>query len=419
MAKKKFSQWKMPQPWRVMVDLAFSQKIASDLSSLVWDHLRTFTMKNNLATPVYMGSQKELAPEDRNRPQMLEIRLVAKMNRLQSQRRIQALAEIAHAFHQADIPMLSFKGPLLSEELYGSPEIRNSCDLDILVAEERLLESCQLLQKLEYEEVLSVWEKTPKRRAFHQRSKQQMHRIFRKDGVTVELHWRISYRYSISFDTLYQTRRCRSLLGQPVDTLSHSENLCYLIAHGAGHGFRQLRWLIEIYLLLKKEDFALSSLYAQMRERGVGMLLLETLLLLYRLPGFSMPDKLCIQSGEKTILFFQRQGEKTLVFWQSEVTGELHHARKLAAIAISLLRRNDSREGLDGRMYQQCLPILENQPGFFRSLFAPCTSELEWLDLPDFLFFLYYILRPIHFFLGRIQRKSRHRAKSSKNGEKS
>lgn len=406
MAQKTLPPMDMPGAWQTMVALALNQPVTTDLSSCDWDSLRTFTVKNNLATLVHLGMQQHFPPEYRQQPKMIEIRLLSKMNRIQSQERVHALLQIAETFQQADIPMLSFKGPVLADELYGDPTLRNSCDLDILVAEETLPLACRCLQALGYEAQPSLWDKTPKRRALRQRRDQQMHRVFRKDGVMVELHWRIGYRFAVPFAALWDTRRSVSLMDQPIDTLNDSENLCYLITHGAGHGFRQLRWLLEIYTLLERTQFQLSELYAQMHRRGVGMLLIETLLLFYRLPGFAMPENLVIERNGQTLLRFRKDGARTAVSWQRDAAQDLHRALHLVRAVHPLLKRTNPEEGLDGKIYQRLLPTLGNRPPFLVSLLEPRAAELEWIDLPDRWFFLYYLLRPVHFLVRKRQKKS-------------
>lgn len=414
MPKKKLAPMEMPPMWQEMVALAQSRSIVSPPSSWDWETFRTLTIKNNLVSLTYQGAQENLPPEYGNQPRIIELRLLSKMNRLQSRARIWALAEIARYFQESEIPMLSFKGPLLSLELYGDPEMRNSCDLDILVAEENLERACICLQTLGYVRQYSVWDTTPKRRVLRQKRGNQMHLLFSKAGIAVELHWRICYRFQMPFETLWASRRCFSLLDQPVYTLGSQENLCYLITHGAGHGFRQLRWLIEIHTLLEKEDFSVSSLYTRMKQRGVAMVLLETLMLLYQLPGFSMPDGLCIP--EDTIEF-QKTEKNVTVSWGRGADKDLRRAQALVKAVYPLLRRTNPEEGLDGRFYKHLMPTLGHRPPFLLSLFAPDTAELEWLDLPDNWFFLYYLLRPVSFLHGRRAKRHPSTPKATKNGD--
>lgn len=395
-----------------MVDLALNQKAEMDYSSCDWDLFKTFTVKNNLASMVNAGAQRSMPAEFRNHPRIIELRLQSKMQRLHSRSQLQALAQIAAAFKRANIPMLSFKGPTLSMELYSDPCMRNSCDLDILVEEAKMADACACLRSLGFQRQNSIWDQSPRRQKLHSRHNPQMHHVFQANGVMVELHWRICYRFEVAFETLWQSRRAYTLLAQPVCTLSQPENLCYLITHAAGHGFRQLRWLLEVYTLMQKEFFQISDLYALMHERGVAMLLLETLLLFYRLPVFSMPERLCIKAEGETVIEFMRKGEKTHVRWQQKAKQEMSGAQKLVKAVYPLLRRNNPEEGLDGRIYKRLLPTLERRTSLILTLLEPRSDDLEWINLPDKFFFLYYCLRPIRFLM-RIGKKKRKPASAS------
>lgn len=404
----------MEPAWQVMVSLALDQPVAARLLPCDWEGVKEFTLKNNLAVLVHAGVQHQLPPEYRNQPRMIEIRLLSKLQRLQSQNQAAALGELLEAFQEAEIPVLSFKGPLLSQELYGDASMRNSCDLDILVDGRDLSRACRCLQNIGYETRETIWDSTPKRQKVYRRRNPQMHRVFRRREITVELHWRICYRFDVPFQTLWETRQQAAVSGHQANVLSPEENLCYLITHGAGHGYRQLRWLLEIYTLLEREHFEVSQLYAKMKQRGVALLLLETLLLLYRLSCFEMPG-MTIRERETPLLVLERRGTQTVLTWKSSEKREVEKANRLVTAVIPLLRRNNPAEGLDGRIYKRLLPVLEKRTPFLLTLLEPCTADLEWVDLPDNLFFLYYFLRPVHFLL-RAGRKKRSTA--TENGGK-
>lgn len=392
MRRMTLTQWNMPQPWRDMVALAQGSAPEPDCP---WEQLRYLAVKNNLVIPVSRGVEGLGNPTLRQNPRLIELRLLARMQRSHGEKLGLALRELAEGF--GTLPFLSLKGPLLAMELYGDPCARNSCDLDILVAPERVKEAVDALTAMGYRERTTPWDKTPKRKAWQERRQESMHRVFCRDGVTVELHWRLCYRYEASFESLWESRRVRTWQGSRVCVLGKQEELCYLITHAAGHGYRQLRWLLELWDYLQREDFPVSELYAAMNARGVGMLLLETLLLLYRLPGFPMPRELTIGEPEKPLLTFRRNAGKVTLTWEPELGKDIRQARRLVAAVLPLLRRSTPEEGLDGRYYRHLLPTLGKKRPWLLSLWEPITQELTWLDLPDRLFFLYFPLRPIHF----------------------
>ena len=380
----------MPKEWRLMAGLALNKPVDHLIDGIDWKLFQTFTFRNNLSALV-TAHAGELLPSQRSNPRLIEIRLQTKMQRQLRQQQMAALASIARAFEQEQIPMLSFKGPLLAIELYGSPELRTSCDLDILVDEPMHDKACACLERMGFVEEDSVWNRTPRRRAYHESHQEEMHRVYSCGGITVELHWRICYRFVEPFSGLWDRREERMLLGQKVCTLGHRDNICYLITHGAGHAYRQLRWLLDIYEFLKKEDFTISALYAEMKARGVGMLLLETLLLLYRLPGFDMPDLLSEDFS------MERTPDGLRLRWESGMDQDVSMAEKLVQAACPLILRNSREEGMDGRVYKQLLPTQGQKRMFILTWFDLRSEDLEWVDLPDKWFFLYYLIRPVHF----------------------
>ena len=389
MKQKTYGMLDMPREWQIMTQLALDQSVGELTDDCDWKLFQTYTFRNNLAALVTAHAETQL-PTQRYNPRMIEIRLQSKMQRSLCQMQMEALASIAGEFEKAGIPMISFKGPLLAIDLYGRPEMRASCDLDILVDMENLSQACGCLESLGFREQDSIWNTTRRRRAYSERRDEEMHRIYSRGGITVELHWRICYRFAEPFSDLWERSQERTLLDQTIHILGQTDNLCYLITHGAGHGFRQLRWLLDIFELIKKEDFPIPQLYRAMKDRGVAMLLLETLLLLYRLPGFDMPD------WAAETLAMERTGDGVSVRWSREADQDLRKAEQLVQAVHPLLIRNNPEEGLDGRRYRHMLPTLGKKPIFLLSLFEPRAEDIEWVNLPDRWFFLYYLVRPVH-----------------------
>ena len=65
---------------------------------------------------------------------------------------------------------------------------------------------------------------------------------------------------------------------------------------------------------------------------------------------------------------------------------------------------------MDGRVYRQLLPTLGKKRMFILTWFDLRSEDLEWVDLPDRWFFLYYLIRPVHFLwritVGRKKKRS-------------
>lgn len=307
--------------------------------------------------------------------------------RLIAMQQIQHLAMIAKAFAANGIPLLSLKGPLLAMQIYGDPSLRFSRDLDLLVAEEQLEKACECLRDLGYVEEITIYNKTPLRRKLKEADGEEMHRVFLKGNICIELHWRISFRTEESFENLWINRKEARLLGQTVYTLGETDNVSYLISHAAGHGFHRLRWLLDIYELYHQNDFFWEEIWKYIRSGKA--LLIETAIVLARIPTFGIIhlsiDSFCIDRRECGVS----------VSCSKEINADVRKGIALSDAVYPILVNPSIANGLAGRKYQRMLPTLGRKHSILE-VFRPSRADLELIDLPDSLYFLYYIIRPFH-----------------------
>ncbi|MBX9634533.1 MAG: nucleotidyltransferase family protein [Magnetospirillum sp.] len=176
------------------------------------------------------------------------------------------VVRMAAAFRQAGVEALFLKGPVLSQRLYGRPEVRGSGDVDVLVRPEHV-ERARL--------VLSALDVVVERDAGTGLNRFVYHEDGFRDartGIWVELHRRLSanpYAVPLDFDALWQARSHVSIVGEAVAVLSTGHEALFLIVHGAGHGWQRLRWLTDMAVLLRSPDALAESMGA---AAAVGMM---------------------------------------------------------------------------------------------------------------------------------------------------
>jgi hypothetical protein len=123
------------------------------------------------------------------------LRQIYHQNSLNNLRIDSALAEIIHAFDNANLEALVFKGPAFSHHLYPDPSLRPIADIDILVRSAQYDSCRQVLIELGF-----VAKSNRFRSSKHVYSQDV---FFRSTGQTVdqvELHWR--------FDRFNRVSRC-------------------------------------------------------------------------------------------------------------------------------------------------------------------------------------------------------------------
>ena len=382
--------WELTPEQRLMLDIVLRRDPAVP-EGLDWEAFDASVRKHRLQ-PLLIRGLKSMDRQALEQYPALK-RYLGMQNKysMESFHRLQALAQVNAALAEAGIRMISMKGPLLAMEAYGDPSLRTSRDLDVMVPEADLSRAGEVLEALGYVPEENLFRKTPLRRKFHNFVELEKHDVYARDDVVLELHWKDDYQSEDSFEELWDRRQEQLLLGQPIASLGAGDRYPALIVHAAEHGFHRLRWLLDLYELRKKPCFCWEKLWEQMSRQGTGSLLLETLIVMYRLDlpgledlvweGFRLSrtgEGICLGVGAQLDEDMTRAlalSEAVPPLWQEELKwGNELQKRYDRLLPVSLLRRT---------MWQVLLRVL-----------GPSKYELELVDLPDWLFWVYFIIRP-------------------------
>lgn len=152
------------------------------------------------------------------------------------------------------VDLIAFKGLVLASQVYGNFASRGSGDLDVLVPEHSLEVAWHALiddgwvADASHPRPGPTWAWRHLVRNYHE---VPLHR----NGVTVDLHWRLSAASSRlpDFDDLWSRRETFTLGGAAVATMSRSDALVHSAMHAAKHDWSLLRSLVDVNLLLKAE----------------------------------------------------------------------------------------------------------------------------------------------------------------------
>lgn len=170
----------------------------------------------------------------------------------QSMRCLHQMAAIQHltqAFAAAGIRMLTLKGVVLSVQLHGTLTARQAGDMDLLIAPQKLWQADALLVKLGYKRQSA--EPTPRLKQAYARWAKDL--IYDGKGDHVELHQRLSenpWLLPFSMDKIWAERDNVKIAGRIYPTLNQRFMALYLAAHGAGHCWERLRWLLDLAQIL-------------------------------------------------------------------------------------------------------------------------------------------------------------------------
>lgn len=284
------------------------------------------------------------------------------------------MKQISHIFNEHDIKVLFLKGPIVAQQLYGDYSLRTSSDLDFLVPIDQLEASEELLLNLGYikedyiRTILNDWKWRHHHTTYYHAEK----------GIKVELHWRLHPGPGIepSFAQLWLRRNEWSINQTKLFGLGREDLLCFLISHGARHGWSRLRWLLDIHFVLTNE---------------LNWTVLHQLLRRYQLTHVA---------GQAIILCQE--------LFNTPISTEMHHyigkrANRLALDAYFYFNKMvelhseslDEDIALYHKRHLFALRSFRQKVIFLLSYLFPYPEDAELLPLPKMLHILYFPLRPI------------------------
>ena len=293
--------------------------------------------------------------------------------------RMRALLEILTLLEAYDVPVLSFKGPVLGTLAYGDVVMRPFGDLDLWIPREDAHRVRALLVSMGYEDP----REEPGDALQERLRKAKSYELIRSDDTLVELHWDFLHPMHGPFldpAEVWSRSVVSRVSGQSVRTLSPEDRVLYLCAHGSKHFWENLspvcdvaeslrahRDVLDWSLLLRRAE----TLRAE-RMLRVG-LLLATHLLDAQLPAF-----------------VRRQ------------IGQDAAAANLAEQALHRMSHGRTSEELtpdDARFHLKMREHLRDRLPYYRQLsrlaVEPTPKDRDWVELRPSLHFAYYLIRPI------------------------
>lgn len=170
---------------------------------------------------------------------------------LQSLEFLKHFIELIDLLNLHNISYINFKGPLLSQLIYGDPTVRYSNDIDILIDKNDMDEINQILLDAGYTFLNNMtWPDNKKQQGVLLNFMHHLGYWHREHGFMVEIHWSFSSMFPIRATALQEiisgNLQQENFYGRKLMTFSPEFNLLYLIFHGSKHAWQRLKWLVDI-----------------------------------------------------------------------------------------------------------------------------------------------------------------------------
>lgn len=256
--------------WAALIDLVDRHRVAP----LAWDGLQT--VRSHMPAPV---GQALRARAMRDRKASLQLAGV--------------LDILTRRLAQAGVDAISVKGPTLGVLAFGDISMRQSKDVDVLIAPGDLPTALATLQdggcrliapdKFETNQVLQLWSKLQK----------DLTLVHEPTGTIIELHWRLNNNPHLLPVSVTASRQSVTIGSAPHNTLAADDLLLYLCVHGAKHFWFRLKWLADVYALLRTaDDSTTRAFYDRAGQHGLHVPAGQMLVLLRAVFGLPVPDDL-------------------------------------------------------------------------------------------------------------------------------
>ena len=207
------------------------------------------------------------------------------------------LQKVLHAFNEAHIPLMLFKGPVLAYSVYPRAYMRTYHDIDGLIQPADLSRAHDLLTEMGY----TFYEEF-RANVINNKRTGYNYILEEKDswlGVMIELHTaphdsEIGTAFDI--DEIWANAQTIAVLGEPTLTMHPTDHLLYLCWHYRFHAFSRLLWLYDLVVFARTftdEDWA--TVVRKARHQRLATTLYYCLSWCRDLFGVAIPARVFVQ----------------------------------------------------------------------------------------------------------------------------
>ena len=277
------------------------------------------------------------------------------------------LIKLVNACREGGVQVVTYKGPVLAADVYGSLALRTFVDLDLLALPRDVPRLQTVLDALGYQPFMHL---SPAQRKLARQYDSEYKVYAPERNYVAEFHWDfVPSIFHVGFDLEAMLSRLQAV------SLAGAQ----LFVHGAKHGWTRLAWLCDVAELLRKhQDLDWDSLLAQARTLGIERIVHLGLNLAADKLDARLPPELGVRLEQDRVA---KQLSERL--WRQLIFAPLSSPDRPLSLPLYL----QTRERLRDR-----LTLL------LRWASTPRPYDLEqWVSLPAFLDWLYPVYGIAHF----------------------
>lgn len=347
-----------------------------------WLKVKKIALLHNVLPLLYnplKNLEESLVPQE----EMTQIKSSYRSIALKNLRQAQNLHRVIELLSTNGIAVIAFKGPALSVQAYGDLSLRNFCDLDLLIKTKDFNKIYEVITAAGFH---SNFPLTNRMKRYWM--------VFRRDfdfsdGTNIlDFHHQITQgprRISLK-EKIWQDQCTVDLLSREIPVLSPEHSLLSICIHGTKDRWKTLRVTADIaHLISRHPGLNWKTLVSDAGEIGCLRMLCVGLQISRQVCGLELPDGILelVRKDRKTRKLASRYLHQLLIIERTGKTGKLYDT-------LALIKSMDS---FGPRINYLC-----------HFAFTPTPMDWKFINLPEFLYPLYYLIRPFRLLVKLISR---------------
>jgi hypothetical protein len=279
------------------------------------------------------------------------------------------LINIMKLLEENDIKAIAFKGPTLAQLAYGDITLRQYVDLDILVKKEDINKVIKINLDNNYICINSKWIKKSKNLEYIK----DITFVNSKKNVNLEIHIKPFSFYLLNKFDVFKGNLNVSISNNNLKTFNVNYLIVYLSIHGSRHIWERIEWIVDINNLLnnknEKIDFKEMNNIAKKLDSQISL---------------NLAFYLCIN------LFNNKDLLTKIDITNNSVV------KDLAQKVIINYKSKSEMSNYEIFLFHNSL-FKSNASRFYHifQTFKINHRDLDFITLPNSLYFIYYLLKPI------------------------
>lgn len=339
-----------------------------------WDVLRR-TAGVHGVLPFLHARLKEAAQDLVPQAEMARWKVLYQANARRNLVMTARLLKVLQVFEAHGIRAVPYKGPALAEAAYGDVALRTFCDLDLLVRGQDIPKVKELLRAGGFRQRHAF---TKRQEKAHRKRTCEYTFEAGNGELHLDVHWRLAGRYLLGKEIggLWDRLGAGRVGGGDVSLLSGEDTLLMLCLHGTFHLWTRLGLVCDVARFLEaRAGIDLPEILRRAEGSGLRRVLLLGLALTRDLLGTQLPEEIGEEiEKDRTVGTLRAHVRSTLFRREPGLPG----SRETAWFQLKAKDRFADKAGY----------VL------IRSL-LPTVEDWNCVRLPDPLYFLYFLFRPL------------------------